>query len=97
MTISFLFLLASVAVPVSSLNNGFTLPAIGYSTWNDCSSFRDNGADGWCWDSEAHIKNITLYMISSGLAKLGYNRCVLISLMAACMLPLPCYYSLHSL
>ena len=55
-----------------AINNGFTLPALGYSSWNDCSSFRDNGPNGWCWDSEAHIKNVTLYMISSGLAKLGY-------------------------
>jgi hypothetical protein len=42
------------------------------AAWNDCSSFRDNGPNGWCWESEAHVKNVTLYMISSGLAKLGY-------------------------
>jgi len=59
---------------ISSLNNGFTLPAMGYSSWNDCSSFRDNGQDGWCWQAEEHIKNITLYMQTSGLSKLGYNR-----------------------
>lgn len=59
---------------ISSLNNGFTLPAMGYSSWNDCSSFRDNGEDGWCWQAEDHIKNITLYLQSSGLAKLGYSR-----------------------
>jgi alpha-galactosidase len=35
---------------------------------------RDNGPNGWCWDAEAHIKNVTTYMITSGLAKLGYNR-----------------------
>ena len=57
-----------------ALNNGFTLPQMGYSSWNDCSSFRDNGPNGWCWDSEAHIKSVTLYMISSGLAKLGYTQ-----------------------
>ena len=52
----------------------FLLYARSYSTWNDCSSFRDNGPDGWCWNSEDHVKNTTLYMISSGLARLGYNR-----------------------
>ena len=26
----------------------------------------------WCWDTEAHIQNVTEYFISSGLAKLGY-------------------------
>jgi hypothetical protein len=62
---------ASAAV---ALNNGFRTPAMGYSTWNDCSSFRDNGPNGWCWNTEDHVKNVTLYMISSGLAKLGYNR-----------------------
>ena len=46
---------------------------MGYSSWNDCSSFRDNGPTGWCWDSEAHIKNVTSYLISSGLAALGYT------------------------
>jgi len=35
---------------------------------------RDNGPNGWCWDTEAHVKNITLYMKSSGLFALGYNR-----------------------
>lgn len=48
--------------------------AMGYSTWNDCSSFRDNGPNGWCWDSEDHVKNVTSYLISSGLAKLGYTQ-----------------------
>ena len=58
-----------------AINNGLgQVPAMGYSSWNDCSSFRDNGPNGWCWDSEAHIKNVTLYMISSGLAKLGYTQ-----------------------
>jgi alpha-galactosidase len=57
-----------------ALNNGFSLPAMGYSTWNDCSSFRDNGPHGWCWDSEAHVRNVTLYLRSSGLFALGYNR-----------------------
>ena len=28
----------------------------------------------WCWDTEAHIQNVTEYFISSGLAKLGYVR-----------------------
>ena len=46
---------------------------MGYSSWNDCSSFRDNGRNGWCWDAEAHIRNVTTYLISSGLAKLGYE------------------------
>ena len=45
-----------------------------YSTWNDCSSMRDNGPNGWCWDSESHVKNTTLYLKSSGLFALGYNR-----------------------
>jgi alpha-galactosidase len=35
---------------------------------------RDNGPNGWCWDAEAHVKNTTLYMKSSGLFALGYNR-----------------------
>ena len=26
----------------------------------------------WCWDTEAHIQNVTEYFISSGLTKLGY-------------------------
>jgi len=65
---------SSLPLLISSLNNGFTLPAMGYSSWNDCSSFRDNGQNGWCWQAEEHIKNITLYMQTSGLAKLGYNR-----------------------
>lgn len=47
---------------------------MGYSSWNDCSSMRDNGPDGWCWETEEHVKNITRYMIKTGLAKLGYNR-----------------------
>jgi hypothetical protein len=34
---------------VTALNNGLgQTPAMGYSTWNDCSSFRDNGPGGWC-------------------------------------------------
>ena len=69
---SFTWLAVVAAAGVGAINNGFSLPALGYSSWNDCSSFRDNGPNGWCWDSEAHIKNVTLYMISSGLAKLGY-------------------------
>jgi hypothetical protein len=33
---------------VRALNNGLgQTPAMGYSTWNDCSSFRDNGPGGW--------------------------------------------------
>ena len=67
-------LVATAATSVHGLNNGFRLPAMGYSTWNDCSSFRDNGPNGWCWDTESHVKNTTQYMISSGLARLGYNR-----------------------
>ena len=59
---------------IQCLNNGFTLPAMGYSTWNDCSSFRDNGPNGWCYDSEAHVRNVTSYFISSGLKSLGYSR-----------------------
>eukprot|EP00316_Scyphosphaera_apsteinii_P013223 CAMPEP_0119338082 /NCGR_PEP_ID=MMETSP1333-20130426/95318_1 /TAXON_ID=418940 /ORGANISM="Scyphosphaera apsteinii, Strain RCC1455" /LENGTH=210 /DNA_ID=CAMNT_0007349277 /DNA_START=129 /DNA_END=758 /DNA_ORIENTATION=+ len=47
---------------------------MGYSTWNDCASFRNNGPEGWCWDSEEHVKNITRYFIVSGLAKLGYRQ-----------------------
>lgn len=35
---------------------------------------RDNGPTGWCWNSEDHVKNVTLYLMSSGLAKLGYNH-----------------------
>jgi hypothetical protein len=38
------------------------------------SSMRDNGPNGWCWNTEEHIKNTTLYMINSGLAKLGYTQ-----------------------
>ena len=65
---------AAALICASALNNGFGLPAMGYSSWNDCSSFRDNGKDGWCWDSEAHIKNVTTYLVSSGLARLGYTQ-----------------------
>ena len=66
---------AAAAGAALAINNGLgQTPAMGYSSWNDCSSFRDNGPNGWCWDSEAHIKNVTLYMISSGLAKLGYTQ-----------------------
>lgn len=57
-----------------ALDNGFTTPRMGYSSWNDCSSFRDAGPNGWCWDSEDHIKNVTLYMKSSGLRALGYDH-----------------------
>lgn len=31
-----------------------------------------NHVQGWCWNTEDHIKNVTKYFISSGLAKLGY-------------------------
>ena len=66
---------AALAAGAAAINNGLgQTPAMGYSSWNDCSSFRDNGPNGWCWDSEAHIKNVTLYMVSSGLAKLGYTQ-----------------------
>ena len=62
------------AISIShALDNGLAAtPAMGYSTWNDCSSFRDNGKDGWCWESEKHVRAVTEYMISSGLARLGY-------------------------
>jgi hypothetical protein len=66
-----LALAAAAALPigVTALNNGLGLtPAMGYSSWNDCSSMRDNGPDGWCWNAEDHIKNITRYFIESGLA-----------------------------
>jgi len=57
---------------VHSLNNGLGLvPAMGYSTWNDCSSFRDSPTS-WCWYTQDHVQNVTNYLISSGLAKLGY-------------------------
>eukprot|EP00038_Savillea_parva_P025951 m.50314 g.50314 ORF g.50314 m.50314 type:complete len:571 (+) comp7229_c0_seq2:61-1773(+) len=70
-----LLVLASTLTGVAALNNGLGLtPAMGYSSWNDCSSMRDNGPDGWCWNTEEHIKNTTLYFISSGLAKLGYTQ-----------------------
>ena len=71
---NYFLILLSIATPTLSLNNGFTLPSLGYSTWNDCSSFRDNGVNGWCWNAEEHVKNVTLYMQSSGLSKLGYNH-----------------------
>ena len=58
----------------SALDNGFSLPVMGYSTWNDCSSMRDNGPTGWCWDAEDHIKNVTRYLVSSGLSKQGYKQ-----------------------
>ena len=52
-----------------ALDNGLGLtPAMGYSTWNDCSSMRDDGPDGWCWNTEDHVKNVTKYFIDSGLA-----------------------------
>ena len=50
---------------------------------------RDNGPDvrvncnalcaviffqDWCWNTEEHLKNVTKYFISSGLAKLGYTQ-----------------------
>jgi hypothetical protein len=50
-------------------------PAMGYSSWNDCSSDV----------TEAHIKNITQFLLSSGLAAKGYIhvstviRCVVLS------------------
>jgi len=47
---------------------------MGYSSWNDCGSMRNNGPTGWCWDTESHIHKVTEYFISSGLAKLGYVR-----------------------
>jgi alpha-galactosidase len=66
---------ATLVVPSTALNNGLGLtPAMGYSSWNACSSFRDNGPNGWCWNTEDYIHNVTAYMISSGLAKLGYNQ-----------------------
>jgi hypothetical protein len=34
---------------------------------------RDNGPNGWCWKTEEHIHNITRYLITSGLASLGYT------------------------
>ena len=68
-----LFLL-SLGVVSFSVDNGFTVPAMGYSTWNDCSSMRNNGPEGWCWDTEDHVKNITKYLQASGLSKLGFNR-----------------------
>ena len=34
---------------------------------------RDNGPNGWCWKTEEHIHNITKYLVSSGLAALGYT------------------------
>jgi hypothetical protein len=48
----------------------FLLPRA-FRRWNDCSSMRDNGPDGWCYNTEAHVKNTTLYMKSSGLFALG--------------------------
>mmetsp|Transcript_24229 Transcript_24229/g.47642 ORF Transcript_24229/g.47642 Transcript_24229/m.47642 type:complete len:566 (-) Transcript_24229:689-2386(-) len=67
-------LLLSLGVVSFSVDNGFTVPAMGYSTWNDCSSMRNNGPEGWCWDTEDHVKNITKYLQASGLSKLGFNR-----------------------
>jgi alpha-galactosidase len=64
--------LLALAAAACALDNGFRLPAMGYSSWNDCSSFRDNGPSGWCWDAEQHIRDVTAYMISSGLARLGF-------------------------
>ena len=74
MLIPLLLLLTADIDLTLALNNGFTTPAMGYSTWNDCSSMRDNGPQGWCWNSEDHVKNVTLYFKSSGLFHLGYNR-----------------------
>jgi alpha-galactosidase len=60
---------------VTGLDNGLGLtPAMGYSTWNDCGSFRNNGPAGWCWNAENHVKNITQYFLSHGLADLGYTQ-----------------------
>lgn len=45
-------LLAAAAAVVSALDNGLgATPAMGYSTWNDCASFRNNGPSGWCVSS----------------------------------------------
>ena len=67
--------LAAIAPLAAALPNGLgATPAMGYSSWNDCGSMRNNGPTGWCWDTEAHIQNVTEYLISSGLAKLGYVR-----------------------
>ena len=68
--------LAAVAgsAAVVALNNGLGLtPAMGFSTWNACSSMRDNGPNGWCWNTEDYMKNVTLYFVSSGLQALGYE------------------------
>lgn len=64
-------LVSSTFLFTDGLNNGLgRTPAMGYSTWNDCSSFRDSPTS-WCWETEEHVKNVTLYLIDSGLAKLG--------------------------
>jgi len=56
-------LFAVVACPVLGLQNGLGLtPPMGYSSWNDCASEI----------TEARIKNITLALISTGLAAKGY-------------------------
>ena len=56
-------LIAVIACPVLWLQNGLGLtPPMGYSSWNDCASEI----------TEARIKNITLALISTGLAAKGY-------------------------
>ena len=72
--VKLLFMVHLAATVTRSLNNGMgATPAMGYSTWNDCSTFRDNGVNGWCWNGEEHVRNVTNYLVSSGLAKLGYT------------------------
>jgi alpha-galactosidase len=65
----------AAALPAAlALNNGLgRTPAMGWSSWNACSSFRDNGPNGWCWFTDAYIRNVTNYMVESGLAALGYH------------------------
>ena len=55
-------LLALLVSPLHGLDNGFKLPAMGYSSWNDCGSFRNNGPEGWCWNAEEHIKNDLMFV-----------------------------------
>ena len=41
------FLLGAIAHLASSLPNGLgATPAMGYSSWNDCCSMRNNGENG---------------------------------------------------
>jgi len=64
-SLTFLFLFTSLLPIITSINNGVgRIPALGWSSWYA-------SPDG-SQVTEAFVKNTTLALINSGLAKLGY-------------------------